>query len=343
MPHTEDPVPQHSQKPNPAIVFETLNRYQHTMALKGAIDLEVFTHIADGATTAKAIAAKCNASERGVRILCDFLTIMGFLTKTDGSYGLTQDSKLFLNRRSSAYMGTMANFLVSPTALADFRDVAALVRRGGTLDGAGVMEPENDVWVEFARSMMPIATLIAQVAAPLVSEPRREEKVLDIAAGHGMYGISIACHNPAAEIVAVDWKKVLDVAIENAKKAGVQDRYSTVPGSAFEVEFGTGYDLVMLPNFLHHFDAPTNIRLLKKIRAAMKPGGRLATVDFVPNDDRVSPAIPAAFAMIMLARTKGGDAYTFRELDRMFREAGFGESSMHNLDPSPQQLVLTSF
>jgi hypothetical protein len=341
--NTQDANTEGKQKPTPVLVFETLNRYQHTMALKGAIDLELFTHIAEGATTPAAIGAKCNASERGVRILCDFLTVLGFLTKADGSYGLTQDSALFLNKRSPAYMGTIASFLVSPIALADFRDVAALVRKGGTLDGAGTMEPENDVWVDFAQSMVPIAAIVAQVVAPLVTEPRRKQRVLDIAAGHGMYGISVARHNPAAEIVAVDWKKVLDVALENAAKAGLRDRYRTIHGSAFEVDFGTGYDLVLLPNFLHHFDRPTNITLLKKIRAAMNPGGRLATVEFVPNEDRVSPPIPASFAMIMLGRTERGDAYTFRELDQMFRDAGFGESRMQDLEPSPQRLILTSF
>jgi hypothetical protein len=88
-------TPHTGHEPNPALIFDTLNRYQHTMALKGAIDLELFTHIADGAVTPAAIAPRCNASERGVRILCDFLTIMGFLTKTDGVYGLTQDSTMF--------------------------------------------------------------------------------------------------------------------------------------------------------------------------------------------------------------------------------------------------------
>jgi ubiquinone/menaquinone biosynthesis C-methylase UbiE len=343
MPNTQDANTQANQKPTPALVFEALNRYQHTMALKGAIDLELFTRMAEGATTPAAIAAKCNASERGVRILCDYLTVLGFLTKADGNYGLTQESALFLNKRSPAYMGTIASFLVSPTALADFRDVAALVRKGGTLDGAGTMEPENDVWVDFARSMVPIATIVAQVVAPIVAEPERKQKVLDIAAGHGMYGISVARHNPAAEIVAVDWNKVLDVAVENAAKAGVRDRYRTIPGSAFAVDFGTGYDLVLLPNFLHHFDVPTNVELLKKIRAAMNPAGRVATVEFVPNDDRVSPPIPASFAMMMLGRTERGDAYTFRELDQIFREAGFGESRMQDLEPSPQRLVLTNF
>jgi 2-polyprenyl-3-methyl-5-hydroxy-6-metoxy-1,4-benzoquinol methylase len=341
IPQTEQSTSICNQQPNPSVIFETLNRYQHTMALKGAIDLELFTHIADSATTAATIAARCNASERGIRILCDFLTIAGFLTKAGENYGLTQDSAALLNKKSPAYMGTMANFLVNDEALAYFRDVAAVVRKGGTLAGAGSMEPENDDWVEFARSMVPIATLSARLMAPIVTEPGKKQKVLDIAAGHGMFGISVALANPAAEIVAVDWKNVLAVATENAERAGVQDRFHTIPGSAFEVDFGNGYDVVLIPNFLHHFNRSTNVGLLKKIRGAVNPKGLLATLEFVPNDDRVSPPIAAAFSMIMLARTEHGDAYTFRELDEMFRDAGFGKSRMQDLEPSPQRLILT--
>ena len=340
---TAQPSPNPAAPPNPGLIFETMNRYQHTMALKGAIELEIFTHIGDGATSAAEIAKKAQASERGVRILCDFLTIVGFLTKSEGAYGLTQDSAMFLSKKSPAYMGTISTFIASDAMLNGFRDIAAVVRKGGTIqpDG-GAVEPENPIWVEFARSMVPIIIMPAKLVATIAAGTGRK-KVLDIAAGHGMFGISVAQANPAAEIVALDWKNVLEVAIENAKSAGVIDRYSTIAGSAFEVDLGSGYDLVLLPNFLHHFDAPTNVRLLKRIRAAMNPGGQVATVEFVPNDDRVTPPHSAGFSMMMLGSTPGGDAYTFAELDGMFREGGFGESNVQDLAPSPERLVLTKY
>jgi len=183
---------------------------------------------------------------------------------------------------------------------------------------------------------------VSKIVAPIVTEPGTPAKVLDIAAGHGLFGIAVAELNPAAEIVAVDWKNVLNVALANAAKAGVSQRYRTIPGSAFEVDFGSGFDLVLLPNFLHHFDPPTNVELLKKIRAAMKPGALLATVEEVPNDDRISPPI-ASFSMMMLCSTPSGDAYTFRELDQMFREGGFGESTMRTLEPTFATLLLTKW
>lgn len=330
-----------STQPNPELIFNAFSSYQRSFALKGAVDLELFTHIADGATSAAGIAKRANASERGVRILCDYLTINGFLTKQGGAYGLTPESALFLNKRSPAYLGTIGNFLLTDQHIANYRDVAAVVRKGGTLQGAGNMEPDNAIWVEFARSMVPIVFGAAQGIAGIVTQPGRADKVLDIAAGHGMFGISIAQRNPAARIVAVDWKNVLEVAIENATRAGVRDRYTTVAGSAFDVDFGSGFDIALLPNFLHHFDPPTNIALLKKIRSAMKPGGTLATLEFVPNEDRITPPVAASFSMMMLGSTEAGDAYTFREFDRMFREAGFGASRMQGLEASPEQLILT--
>src|SRR4029079_16714604 len=149
----------------------------------------------------------------------------------------------------------------------------------------------------------------------------RKLKVLDIAAGHGLFGIGFAQNNPQAEITALDWAAVLAVAKENAEKAGVADRYSTIPGSAFDAEFGSGYDVVLLTNFLHHFDPPTCETLLRKIRGAAAPGARVATLEFIPNEDRISPPIAASFSLMMLASTEHGDAYTFSELEQMFKNA----------------------
>jgi 2-polyprenyl-3-methyl-5-hydroxy-6-metoxy-1,4-benzoquinol methylase len=179
------------------------------------------------------------------------------------------------------------------------------------------------------------------MVARAVTEPGRAAKVLDVAAGHGIFGLMVAQHNPAAQIYAVDWANVLEVAREHAAQSGVADRYHAIPGSAFEAELGTDYDVILLPNFLHHFDPPTNVKLLQRLRAAMQPSGVLATVEFVPDEDRVSPPIAAAFSLMMLGGTPAGDAYTFTELDSMFREAGFGYSEVRDLAPAPQQLILT--
>src|SRR5258708_34259931 len=87
-----------------------------------------------------------------------------------------------------------------------------------------------------------------------------------------MYGITVATKNPNAEIVALDWPNVLSVAQENAQKFGVADRFSVRPGSALEVEMGTGYASALLTNIFHHFDMPTCEKLMRRPRPAPKPG-----------------------------------------------------------------------
>ena len=330
-------------QPSPELFFATINSYQRPAALKAALELDVFTAIGEGKQTVPELAAHCRAAERGIRILCDYLVIIGFLTKEGGRYSLTPDSSAFLDRRSPAYLGGTLEFLLAPTLISTFDDLAATVRKGGTIDETGgTTAPENPVWVKFARAMAPMAALAAQMMAKLINNGGQPKlKVLDIAAGHGLFGISIAQQNPQAEVVALDWPQVLEVAQENARNAGVSDRYSTLAGSAFDVDYGSGYDVVLLTNFLHHFDPQTCETLLRKVHASLAEGGRAVTLEFVPNEDRVSPPVSAAFSMMMLGSTPGGDAYTFPELDSMFRNAGFAESELHQLPASPQQLIIS--
>lgn len=332
-----------AQQPSPQLFFQTINAYQRTEGLKAAIELEAFTAIGEGNATAPEIAKRCETSERGMRILCDFLCIMGFLTKDGSRYSLTPDSAMFLDKRSPAYLGGAIEFISSPMLTAGFKNLADVVRKGGTtLADGGTVAPENPIWVKFARGMAPMMALPAQLTAALVDPAaNRKLKILDIAAGHGLYGLAFAKKNPQASIVALDWPNVLEVAKENAQRAGVMDRYSTIEGSAFDVDYGTGYDLILVTNFLHHFDPPTNEALLRKVHAALAEGGRVITLEFVPNEDRISPPDAAAFSLMMLGGTPAGDAYTFPELERMFVNAGFARNEMHQLPPSIQQVVIS--
>lgn len=331
-----------TQPPSPELFFETANAFQRTAALRAAVELNLFTAIGEGQQTAQEIAERVEASARGVRILCDYLVIIGLLTKEGGRYQLTRDAAVFLDRRSPAYMGGTLEFLLSPMITGGFENLADAVRQGGTVvPEDGTLAPENPVWVKFARAMVPMMAMPAEAIAQLVGGDGRKLKVLDIAAGHGIFGITIARQNQLAEVVALDWPNVLEVAKENARHAGVgDDRYSTIPGSAFDVDYGTGYDLVLLTNFLHHFDPQTCEGLLRKVHAALAAGGRALALEFVPNEDRVSPPIPAAFSMMMLAGTPSGDAYTFPELESMFRNAGFTEVELQQLPATPEQLVI---
>ena len=326
---------------NPGLVLDMLNAYQRTAALKAAIDLDLFRAVGEGPGDVASIARKCSASERGIRILCDFLTINGVLLKEDGLYRLTPSSAVFLDPRSPACLASIAQFLGNPEMHGAYNNLAEIVRTGRTnLPGDGTVEPENPIWVQFAEKMAPMMGPMAGPLGKVVLQGQSGPmRVLDIAAGHGLFGIEIAKQNPQAHVTGLDWAPVLRVALDNARKAGVHDRYNMKPGSAFEVDFDGPYDAVLLTNFLHHFDTPTCVGLLQKIRAALRPGGQCATLEFVPNEDRVSPATPASFAMTMLTTTAAGDAYTLSELTSMYKEAGFKNIGGHPIPMSPHTIV----
>ena len=317
-----------AEQPTPERFFNAINAYEQTEAIKTAIELEIFAAIAEGKTTAAAIGERCKAAERGVRILCDFLAIHGFVTKDKSGYGLAPDTAMFLNRHSPAYIGGAIEFMLTARIRKGHELLTEAVRHGGTALGRGTLEPENPDWVEFARAMMPLMSYPAEIMAAELRRGGESKKVLDIAAGHGMFGIAVARHNPTAEIYAADWQNVLAVAQENARGAGIAERHHLIPGDAFETEFGDGYDLILITNFLHHFDIPTCTQFLRKVHGALAPGGRAAIVDLVPNPDRISPPTAAAFSMMMLTTTPSGDAYTLPEYEQMTRDAGFARSEL---------------
>jgi len=327
----------------PARIFEALNAFQRSAALKAAIDLDLFTHLGRRSATAEELSQACGGQLRAVRILCDYLTVHGFLQKTGTQYQSAPDAALFLDRNSPAFFGSVTAFLHSSPLTDAFRDITTTVRQGHTqLPGSGTVEPNFAGWVDFARSMVPMMRGPAGFLGPLAARLRPGAvRVLDLAAGHGLFGIAVAQHNPEASITALDWAPVLEVARENALAAGVGERHTLRPGDALQVDLGGPYELILVTNFLHHFSRETNVHLLQRLAAALAPGGLILTLEFIPNADRISPPMPAEFALTMLATTAEGDAYTFEEYAGMFEAAGLAQNEMLDVPASTQRLIIS--
>lgn len=330
--------------PSPQLFFETINAFQKTGALAAALELSLFTAIGSMPSSAIEIATLCQCPVRGIRILCDYLTILGFLTKQESRYSLTQDSAFFLDKNSPAYLGGSANFFLAPAIADGFNNLAATIRSGRVhTSEQGTTAPDHPVWIEFAKAMGPMMIPAAQGVASLVPfDTGRDTRVLDISASHGVYGIAFVQRHPRAHLVALDWEAVLAIAEENAAAAGVADRFSTIIGDAFTVDLGSGYDVALVPNFLHHFSNADCTSFLRRVHAALRPGGRVVIVEFVPNDDRITPPAAAGFSMVMLGTTPEGDAYTFAEYSEMLADAGFSDATLYPLPPTAESAVIAT-
>jgi ubiquinone/menaquinone biosynthesis C-methylase UbiE len=323
---------------NPA--YEAALGYQKTAALTAAVKLDIVTSIGGGALTSEVLAEKTATSPRGMRILCDLLTVMGLLRKEDGAYSVTEPAKRYLDPSSPAWMGGSIDFYGSPEILRlVLDDPVSYVRHGGSA-GLAHLAPDHPVWLRFAKAMSPTARLAAKRVAVYLAAPRAPATVLDVAAGHGFYGIELARAFPEAVVTAVDWPSVLELASANATDAGVGERFRRIAGNAFEVDWGGGFDLVILANFLHHFSPDACATILRKVKSSLSPQGRACAVDFVPDEDRAGAPTHAMFAFLMLATTPGGDAWTLSDLDEMAKAAGFLRATARPLRPTPQSLIM---
>lgn len=332
-------------QPTPERIFGTLTAYQASAALAAALQLELFTHVAAGNETLGALARETKASERGLRALCNHLVAHEFLEKHGERYRCTSESATYLDRRSPAYMGSIAGFLNSPGLVHCFDDALGAVKRGGTVDPeGGTTAAENPVWVDFALAMQPMARAFAPGLADVVCRGGVPERVLDVAAGHGLYGIEVARRSPTSEVVFQDWPNVLAIARRNAECAGLGARAHYLGGSAFEVDLaqlpGKGFDAVLVTNFLHHFERERCVELLARCRAGLAGGGRVAVLEFALEDDRVTPPQSAAFDFVMLATTPRGEAYTVSEYGRMFVAAGLARPERHDMPLSGHTVLV---
>ena len=327
----------------PTRIFEVLQSFQKTAALRAAAELDVFTAIGGRGLSADEIATECGTSARGMRILCDYLCLTGLVQKRSDRYWLAEEAALYLDRHSHQFIANDAIEVYGGGTLAEgFQYLAQAVRIGGTaLPRAGTLAPEHPYWAQFARALAPIGAANARLLAKLLAySSSRPIRVLDIACGHGHYGIAIAKQNPLAEIFAQDWPPVLEAALANARAAGIAERYHTIPGDVFTADLGERHDLALITNFLPDLGPADCEQLLARIRSALASDGRAVVLQCIPEDDRLSPPNGPSLALSLLAQTPQGDVYTYRELAEMFKRAGFVRTEVRELGPSLRQHVL---
>jgi hypothetical protein len=105
------------------------------------------------------------------------------------------------------------------------------------------------------------------------------------------------------------------------------------------VEYGGPYHVVLVRNFLHHFYVETCTELLRNAHKARVPAALIATLEFVPVKDGVSPPPAAAFSLIMLVSTAAGMRIRFAELEAAYRNAGFSQVTANRIPNAAHTVV----
>lgn len=325
-------------------IFEMLLAYKTTAVLSAGIELGVFDAVAAGATTSAQIARRQELDPRGTRLLLNALAALGLLD-TDGlAYRLVAGIEASLVRGRPGYVGDMAKVMASRWEWDALRDLPAAVRRGGTVTAENAETPGYAYWEDFAAYAsavaVPTAELLAEVLGPWAAD-RDRLHVLDMACGHGLYGYTLARHQPHAQVWSLDWPNILPLARQRAELMGVGDRVSVIAGDMFDVPLGGPYDVVMITNVLHHFSERRATELLRRAGAAMADGGKIALVGFtVGGGPPAEDAVAHLLSILMLIWTNEGEVHSAEAYERMLTEAGFTDVRLHPVPALPLRVIV---
>ena len=314
--------------------------YAPTLVIEAAVRHGIFDVLDKQPLTAAQVAAKTGASKRGVNAVLDLLVSFQLLQRKGNRFSLTPESATFLVSTKPAYYGMLFGH-ISEQLLPSWLQLNEIVRTGRPAVKVNAKKEGAQFFAKFVESLFPLSFPAASALGHHlgISKTSSAISVLDIGAGSGVWGISIALQSPHVRIHAVDWPQVLKVTRRIASKYGVAKRLSTSAGDFFEADFGQGHRLATIGHILHSEGRERSQRLLKKTFAALAPGGTVAIQEFVPNDDRTGPPGALIFAVNMLVNTEAGDTYTFAEMSQWLRQAGFKNPRLLDV-PSVSPLVL---
>jgi ubiquinone/menaquinone biosynthesis C-methylase UbiE len=304
-------------KPTPDVLMQMQFAMAATRVLVVSTQLGVFTQVAEGKKSVAAIAAATAASERGTRMLLDGLCAFQLLSKKGASYELTPVSAEYLVRGSPSYMGSM---IEADRMWDSWSHLGDSVRSGKPAAHVEQEKGAEDFFPSLVRSLHVLNREPARKAALVL----KGKRVLDVAAGSGIWGIMYAEANPDARVTAQDFPGVLPVTREFVKKHGLEARFDYLAGDLKTTDYGKArFDLAILGNIVHSEGERSSRALFEKLFHALAPGGRLAIVDMIPNEERTAPPFPVLFALNMLLHTEEGSVYTLEEYRQWLKAAGF--------------------
>jgi len=306
---------------------EALLQLQFAMApariLATGVQLSVFTHIAQGTTSADKIAKAASANERAMRMLLDALTAFQLLSKKGSTYGLSPLAADFLVEGKPDYMG---EFLGSDRMWESWTSLDKVVRTGKPLHKVEAKEAAEQFFPVLVKSLHVMNRDAARRTAEALVAGRKGLRVIDVACGSGVWGIAVAEADRDARVTAQDFPVVLETTKVYLERHKVTPRFDFLPGDLKEVDYGKDrYDVALLGNIVHSEGEKSSRALFGKLAKALRPGGKIAVIDMIPNDERTGPPFPLIFALNMLLHTELGDCYTLDEYTRWLREAGFGK------------------
>lgn len=326
----------------PERIMNDLWRAKAVQALVAGVELNIFTHIAGGAETAKDIAKAARTSLRATEMLLDALVVLEYLSKRGNRYALEPISDTYLVQGKNSYVGDFAyETRLNWEAWGHLTDV---VKTGKPVTTVDKEEQGREFFPKLVSAIFPMSFGAATAATHAIPAKslKRIGSILDVAAGSGAWSLAFAQALPEAKVTAMDFSEVTPVTKRFAERFGVADRYNYIEGNLRDLNFGRKlYDLVILGHIIHSEGEKWGKKLIKKSYGALREGGLLLIAEMVPNDTRTGPPLPVIFGLNMLLHTKEGGVYTMRQYREWLKDAGFKRVTTLDV-PGPSPLILAT-
>src|SRR6184192_403558 len=327
----------------PERLMELSFAYAPPLIISAGVSNKIFDSLEGDAKTAEQVAAKTGASARALGILMNALVGLGLLKKNrQGKYSLTPESAAFL---LSEKPGTHAGFFgtIAPHLISRWLRLADVVREGRPAVAVNQETEGTEFFSQLVENIIPMSYPAAQKLGDhlKIAKTKDQIRVLDLAAGSGIWGIALAQKSPRVRVTAVDWAGMIPTTKRITRKFGVADRFQFIEGDLLEANFGTGYNIATLGHILHSEGEERSRQLLKKTFRALKSGGTIAIAEWLVNDERTEPLPSLMFAVQMLVNTEKGNTFSFNEIKTWLEEAGF--KRVRKLEaPGPSPLILAT-
>jgi ubiquinone/menaquinone biosynthesis C-methylase UbiE len=315
---------------SPRPLMRILGDFVNSRILDAALEYDFFTLIHKGSRTADEVARAAATHPRATRIVLDSLIALELVEKKEGRYSLRPVSETFLVRGKSSYIGDFRH-----VTLALWDGMAHLKQTLKTGEPLSRMDTgdELSVWEKLVIGIIPIAEPVAKALCDIlrIGTDRKGLRVLDIAGGSSIFGMTMLARDPSTDVTQLDWPNVNAVARKLNRERGLERKIRFIDGehrsTAVEANY---YDLVLASNFCRFESPQGNLELFRKVYGALKPGGSLVVNDFLPNEERTGPSFALRFSVYTLTHTPEGECWTLSQYSGWLKSAGFDSIETHS-------------
>jgi ubiquinone/menaquinone biosynthesis C-methylase UbiE len=316
--------------------------YAPPLIIEAAVKHRLFDLLDASPRTAPQLAREAGASLRGVSAICNALVGLQLMARDGGRYKLTPESAAFLVSSKPGYQGAFFRH-VSSQLIPNWLALDKVVRTGKPASLVNSEKEGAEFFGEFVEAIFPMSYAAARTLGEHlgIAKAKTPVSVLDLAAGSGVWGIALAEQSSEVRITAVDWPSVLKVTQRIAQRHGVADRLAVVPGDILKARFGKNHQVATLGHILHSEGRARSRKLLQRTFDALAPGGTIAIMEFLVNQDRTEPVIGLLFAVNMLVNTEAGDTFSFEEISGWLKQAGFTKPRLIEV-PAVSPLILAT-